>query len=460
MRSAYVQVMPGQSNPDLLYLSWCSPSVHPQSFFSSSLPPFKPQMGKKKKKKHRRNIKTSLLANSTRSRPRCGVPDYPAQEEGRYRQRRYALHGARWDRSDLTYRIDGFPWQLGEERVRRVFRDAAKLWSDVTPLTFTETRNGHADIRIDFRRLWHGDNLPFDGRGGILAHAFFPKTHRQGEIHFDADESWTLGNHMGTDLLQVAAHEFGHVLGLQHTRVKGAIMSPHYFHSSFPPRMSDDDKWGIQRLYGSRQVRPTTTATRSSLPDACRTDFDAVSMIRGELFFFKSGYVWRIRDGHLESGYPALASRHWRGIPNNIDAAFEDKSGNIWFFQGGNYWVFDAERRIRGPESIRNLGLYESGIQAALRWGQDSNYNTYFFKSGSYWRFSPQEHRVESGPRSMQDWVGIPSVVDAAFRDIYGYAHFIRGRQYWKFDPVNMNSLEGYPRYVGVDFFGCRNIRV
>lgn len=69
-------------------------------------------------------------------------------------------------------------------------------------------------------------------------------------------------------------------------------------------------------------------------PDVCQTDFDAVSMIRGELFFFKSGYVWRIRDGHLESGYPALASRHWRGIPANIDAAFEDKSGNIWFFRG------------------------------------------------------------------------------------------------------------------------------
>lgn len=69
-------------------------------------------------------------------------------------------------------------------------------------------------------------------------------------------------------------------------------------------------------------------------PDACQTDFDAVSMIRGELFFFKSGYVWRIRDGKLQTGYPALASRHWRGIPGDIDAAFEDKSGNIWFFQG------------------------------------------------------------------------------------------------------------------------------
>lgn len=41
-----------------------------------------------------------------------------------------------------------------------------------------------------------------------------------------------------------------------------------------------------------------------------------------------------------------------------------------------------------------------------------------------------------------------------------GYAHFIRGRQYWKFDPVGMNSLEGYPRYVGMDFFGCSNVWV
>lgn len=57
-------------------------------------------------------------------------------------------------------------------------------------------------------------------------------------------------------------------------------------------------------------------------------------MIRGELFFFKSGYVWRIRDGKLQAGYPALASRHWKGIPDKIDAAFEDRAGNIWFFQG------------------------------------------------------------------------------------------------------------------------------
>ncbi|KAG7217800.1 hypothetical protein INR49_020859 [Caranx melampygus] len=141
-------------------------------------------------------VKETSLSNNTSNawnRPRCGVPDYPAQREvhhrGRQRQRRYVLYGGRLEKTDLTYRIVRFPWQMGEDKVRSVFREALKIWSDVTPLTFTEVHSGKADIRIDFARYWHGDNLPFDGAGGILAHAFFPRTHRQGDIHFDYDES-------------------------------------------------------------------------------------------------------------------------------------------------------------------------------------------------------------------------------------------------------------------------------
>ncbi|MBN3322491.1 MMP11 protein, partial [Atractosteus spatula] len=324
-----------------------------------------------------------------------------------------------------SLRIMRFPWQMDKEKVRQAFQEALRVWSEVTPLTFTEVASGRADIIIDFTRYWHGDNLPFDGPGGILAHAFFPRTHREGDIHFDYDETWTVGNSMGTDLLQVAAHEFGHVLGLQHSLVPGAVMSP-FYSFSYPLALSDDDKQGIQYLYGPRQYSEpqTTTMTNEIIvttPNACDTDFDAVSMIRGELFFFKSRYVWRIRDGRLQEGYPALASRHWRGIPDRIDAAFEDGSGNIWFFQGHNYWVYDGEKPITGPDSVSSLGLPISNIQAALMWGEDKNKKTYFFKGSSYWRFNPTANRVDMVyPRSLADWRGVPTSIDAAFQDSYG----------------------------------------
>lgn len=88
---------------------------------------------------------------------------------------------------------------------------------------------------------------------------------------------------------------------------------------------------------------------QSVQPDACDTAFEAASTIRGELFFFKSRYVWRLRAGKLQDGYPALASRHWQGIPSSVDATFEDPLGNIWFFQGKS-WT--GIRQLRNASSL------------------------------------------------------------------------------------------------------------
>ncbi|KAL3042105.1 hypothetical protein OYC64_020118 [Pagothenia borchgrevinki] len=472
-----------------LHLFLCAKSVPVQERSGRSKPlQVKPHsngnIGLKKRGRHQQetlnkdhHLKTVLESkNDTEfwKRPRCGVPDYPSltqvgpsyydrKKKGglkrEQRRKRYALFGGRWEKTDLTYKIEHFPWQMSEGKVRQVLQEAFSVWSAVTPLTLTEVTSGEADIIIDFNRYWHGDSLPFDGPGGILAHAYFPRTHREGEVHFDYDEQWTVGNNVGTDLLQVAAHEFGHVLGLQHSLEPDAVMCP-FYSDSYPLQLSEDDKRGIQYLYGPpRHRQPDMTETNEidlGVMDACRTNFDAVSMIRGELFFFRSAYVWRIRDGQLQAGYPALASRHWRGIPDHIDAAYEDKSGNIWFFQGESYWVFDAERKITGPDSVRQLGLPVSDIQAALKWEEDHVEKVYFFKSASYWPFNLQENRVDDvSPGSMDAWGGIPGNIDAAFRDKYGYANFLSGQHYWKFDPVALKVLDGFPRSIGTDFFGC-----
>ena len=51
--------------------------------------------------------------------------------------------------------------------------------------------------------------MPFDGPGGIVAHAFYPTI---GILHFDADENWTLNQGTGINLFQTAVHEIGNFI--------------------------------------------------------------------------------------------------------------------------------------------------------------------------------------------------------------------------------------------------------
>ena len=118
----------------------------------------------------------------------------------------------------------------------------------------------------------HGDGDPFDGSGGTLAHAFFPVF--GGDAHFDDDEPWTINSfrgddlsrenrHLsitdllsaGTSLLQTAAHEFGHSLGLSHSDSKSALMAPFYRGFQSKPKLENDDIKGIQALYGQKSTK-------------------------------------------------------------------------------------------------------------------------------------------------------------------------------------------------------------
>ncbi|NXH19635.1 MMP7 protein, partial [Bucco capensis] len=175
-------------------------------------------------------------------RPRCGVPDVADYQT--------FAGSPKWKKTRLTYKITSYTPDLPRRSVDEAIRKAFQVWSDVTPLTFQRVYVRNADIVIGFARGEHGDGFPFDGAGNTLAHAFAPGEGLGGDAHFDDDERWSESNRE-VNLFLVAAHEFGHSLGLAHSNDPEALMYPIYSYKNPATfRLPQDDKRGIQKLYG------------------------------------------------------------------------------------------------------------------------------------------------------------------------------------------------------------------
>uniref|UniRef100_A0A3B5QR95 Matrix metallopeptidase 20b (enamelysin) n=1 Tax=Xiphophorus maculatus TaxID=8083 RepID=A0A3B5QR95_XIPMA len=174
--------------------------------------------------------------------PRCGVPDVEEYSH---------IQGTRWNKNVLTYRycvIGRYTRDLRSSIVDSLIESAFSVWARASGLTFVRTHSHNADIMVEFVTYAHGDFYPFDGPRGTLAHAFGPGIGTGGDTHFDDDERWTAGG-AGYNLFVVAAHEFGHALGLRHSRNPESLMYPTY--KAFHPTnlLSREDVANIKALY-------------------------------------------------------------------------------------------------------------------------------------------------------------------------------------------------------------------
>ncbi|KAK6296054.1 hypothetical protein J4Q44_G00337670 [Coregonus suidteri] len=338
----------------------------------------------------------------------------------------------------MTCRISQYTPDLTREEVDTSFRLALKIWSDAAPLKFIKVNHDTADIVLSFARKTHGDFFPFDGPKGVLAHAFEPGEGMGGDVHFDEDEIWTMGHRkLGYNLFTVAAHEFGHSLGLSHSKDPSSLMYPNYkYYNGAQYTLPRDDALGIQALYG----KPVRKQDPPNLLKKCDPNFsvDAVALFGKEIVFFKNRYMWlrttwttywnRLREGPSSTYLPSINSP--------VDAAYDiPAKGVAYVFTGPKYWV------VRQLKMKSHFGsIYDYGFPARVR-NIDaavhiSKYGkTFFFIGHDYYRYDEHRRRMDPGfPRNIQtDWPGIGRRVDAAFQ-LQGTIYLFSGTKAYNYD--------------------------
>ncbi|XP_053375435.1 matrix metalloproteinase-2-like [Mercenaria mercenaria] len=431
-------------------------------------------------------------------KPRCGVKDDMGPESlTRHRRKRYVTAPSKWEKSGLTYRIINMTPDLSADKVRRIIKNAFKVWSDVTSLTFSETLNSDADILIQFAEGYHHDGYPFDGQGSVLAHAFFPGDDRGGDTHFDDAEHWTFNSSEGVDLFMVAAHEFGHALGLAHSSNTDALMYPWYQGYVDGFKLPYDDVAGIQTLYGSKgdgrlpprpdpptrrppvtpdprdrdrdrdrndgyTVNPRPTPKRPDYAvNPCSHSIDAITVIRKEVFIFIGSQFWRLGSNGMSST-PTQINQFWYDLPEDgIDALYERTDGKIVFFKGDRFWMFSSNHMVsnfpKEGRRLTELGIDKEvkKIDAVYVWAY--NKRTYLVTGDMYWKLNSKDDYIEYDyPRDMSIWRNVPVPLDSAFQHWDGKTYFLKGDQFWEFYDNKMRTRRKEGKPIS-KLLGCRN---
>ncbi|KAG7283873.1 hypothetical protein CRUP_034060 [Coryphaenoides rupestris] len=435
---------------------------------------------------------------NTMKRPRCGVPDV----------RGYNTFDGdlKWDHHDVTYRILNYSPDIAASLTDDAFARAFKVWSDVTPLTFTH----------------HGDGYPFDGADGFLAHAFPPGEGVQGDAHFDDDEFWTLGQ--GAVVKTVYGNAEGAVchfpftfLGKTYSSCTTDGRSDNLPWCSTTADFGRDTKFGFCPSERNSDNSPCvfpfvflgetydscTTEGRSDGNRWCATtaNFDEDQ---------KYGFCPR-RDTGVVGGNspdePCHFPFQFQGKMYDSCTAEGRSDNKLWCATTNNFdtdtkWGFCPDKGSKAgpdpsppgptdptePDTPTTPSTTTAAVEPTIDVCQVKTFDAiteigkelHFFKDGYYWKMSSSDKAGVKGPFAMSErWPALPTTIDTAFEDLLtkkiveklglpssvqkvdgslqrvkGKVLLFSGENFWRLDVKALKMDRGYPRLSDTTFGG------
>lgn len=269
----------------------------------------------------------------------------------------------------------------------------------------------------------------------------------------------------------VAAHEFGHALGLKHSQNPESVMYPTYKQRKTNNLLSSEDIVNINTLYGPRNKSPSPSSRFNwnnpsnpwysgsffpvSLKEICNPDltFDAVTTVGEALFFFRDKYLW-IKHNNQNDIKEGPISNFMPNIDRKIDAAYwVPQRATAYLFNGTIFWTVKGSQVKGRARNIKSLGFpsWVQQIDAAVHIHRTAH--TLFFTEHLYWRYNEHYKSMnDSSPRNIsEDFPGINGPISAAiYKD--GSLHFFVGSDVYKYD-IKQKEIIGAEKTTS--WLGC-----
>lgn len=376
---------------------------------------------------------TGIFDEPTRAmmtRSRCALPDQQAIAP------LFSVTCA-WNKTALSYAFDAGTGDIAGDDERQAVRNAFITWSAAAPLAFREVAtNESPDILIRWGNAACGDaNMA----GGTLAHADYPPGcgfYGNGiprPVHFDDQEhAWVIGTAGNSyDVETVALHEIGHILGLQHSSVSGAVMFPTVSANATVRVLTNDDVEGLRRLY------PPTGPIFARHSGKC-LDIEGVSTANGA-----DAHQWDYWGGNNQifklewveaAHYKLIAVHSNRVIDIENQSTANGAQVHQWDWWGGNNQRFRLDPvghgyyRIVAKNSGRVLDVSNNSQNSGAKVHQ-----------WDWWGGNNQQWRIGPAPitaRHSGKVVDVTGISRAAGAPLQQWQYWGGGNQRLRLDPV------------------------
>ena len=265
-----------------------------------------------------------------------------------------------------------------------------------------------------------------------------------GDIHFDDDEVFTLGIPRGVNLLLIAIHDIGHSLGLAHSFVRDAMMSPFYQdYQGLDFSLTNDDIAGIQSIYGIKTYNVSS--------EICPHNLSGIFRHSGEVYLIENNKLYVLENDLTFKKGPMRLDSKFAGL-DRADAVYVNKMNHIVFFKGTQYYVYD---RVSYPRLLMYGSIYTKfrrlkskvkKVDAAFYSKKDGY--TYLFDGEECYFYEESLQYIRRSNSIKKKWKGIPDNVHAILPWWNDVIYFFKGSKVYRYNDTAKSAQIAFDNYT------------